>query len=357
MPAEPNDRFRILAVDGGGIRGLISALVLAELESRLKSRAGGGARLSDYFHLFAGTSSGGLIALSLTATDPEITAAQLASFYTEDGPKIFHRSALHRLRTGDGWTGPKYSLDPLQEAVENRLGDARLATASRDLVVTSYDMTEREPFFFKRWRAREHSERNDRIVDAALATSAAPTYFPSHGYRGRALVDGGVFAGNPAVAAIAEALKRGEDEPANLTCGDLLVVSIGTGEHEAGFLQSEVRKWGKLGWVAPQDGDPPILGAVMGGSSDAAKHWAHILLNPVQGPPDRAEIGRGPRFFRWQAELRGQIEMDDTSERALNQLLPAAAAELISRHDAELDEVAERLTRLPPLPPDPPAPT
>jgi predicted acylesterase/phospholipase RssA len=324
--------------------------VLAELERRLKSRVGAGARLSDYFHLFAGTSTGGLIALSLTATDPEITAAQLASFYTEDGPKIFRRSALQRLRTGDGWTGPKYSLDPLREAVEKRLGDARLGAASRDLVVTAYDMTEREPFFFKRWRAREQPERNDRIVDAALATSAAPTYFPSHGYRGRALVDGGVFAGNPAVAAIAEALKRAEDEPADLTCRDLLVVSVGTGEHEAGFAQSQVSKWGKLGWVAPHDGDPPILGAVMGGSSDAAKHWAHILLNPVHGPPDPAEVGKGPRFFRWQAVLQDRIEMDDTSERTLHEVLPAAAADLISAHDAELDEIAERLTRFPPLP-------
>jgi patatin-like phospholipase/acyl hydrolase len=355
--AQPNDRFRILAVDGGGIRGLISALTIADLERRIKKLKGEEARVADYFHLFAGTSTGGLIALSLTAPQ-NLSAAQLASFYTEDGPAIFHRTLPQILLSGDGWLRPKYSLAPLQAAVEGRFGDARIKSASRDLVVPSYDMTGREPYFFKRWRARESEERNDPIVDAALATSAAPTYFPSHEYRGRALVDGGVFASNPVVAAIAEALKRGKDEPANLSLDDLLVVSIGTGQHEVGFPQETVRKWGKVGWIAPKQGDPPLLGAVLGGSADAADHWAHTLLNDAagEGAPPPGAIGRGPRFFRWQADLPAPIEMDDTRPATLEGELPAAAEELIRRRDAELDEVARRVVRFGPLPPDPPAP-
>lgn len=354
--AEPRDRFRILAVDGGGIRGLISALAIADLERRIKALQGPEARVADYFHLFAGTSTGGLVALGLTAPQ-NLTAAQLASLYTEDGPAIFHRSTAQRLLTADGWLRPKYSPAALRAAVEARFGDARLEAASRDLVVTSYDMTGREPYFFKRWRARESAERNDLIVDAALATSAAPTYFPSHGYRGRALIDGGVFASNPAIAAIAEALKRERDEPANLGLDDLLVVSIGTGQHETGFPQSEVRGWGKAGWIAPKQGDPPLLGAVLGGSADAADHWAHMLLNDAagEGAPAPGQIGRGPRFFRWQADLPEPVEMDDTSPAVLQGALPAAARELIARHDGELDEIARRVVRFSPLPPDPPA--
>lgn len=354
---QPSDRFRILAVDGGGIRGLISALVIADLERRIKKLKGEEARIADYFHLFAGTSTGGLIALSLTAPQ-NLSAAQLASFYTEDGPAIFHRTPLQVLMSGFGWLRPKYSLAPLQTAVENRFEDARIKSASRDLVVTSYDMTSREPYFFKRWRARESEERNDQIVDAALATSAAPTYFPSHGYGGRALVDGGVFAANPVIAAVAEALKREKDEPANLSLTDLLVVSIGTGQHEVGFAQNEVRSWGKAGWIAPQDGDPPLLGAVLGGAADAADHWTHMLLNDAagEGAPPAEAIGRGPRFFRWQAELPEPIEMDDTSPAVLKGALPAAAKELIARREAELDEIAQRVVRFGPLPPDPPPP-
>src|SRR6476659_5279199 len=101
----PTDKFRILCVDGGGIRGLIPALVIAELERRIQVRTTPEARISDYFHMFAGTSTGGLVALSLTAPDPDkpdrpaVSADLLARFYTEDGPKIFHRSVFQRVRT------------------------------------------------------------------------------------------------------------------------------------------------------------------------------------------------------------------------------------------------------------------
>ena len=360
--SQPTDRFRILCVDGGGVRGLIPALVLAELERRLQQRAGEQARASDYFHLFAGTSTGGLVALSLTAPDPEhperpaVSADELAGFYVGDGPGIFHRSLLQRLRTLWGWLGPKYTLGPLEAAVEKRLGTTRIQNALRELIVTSYDMTNREPYFFKRWRAREspESDRNRPIADAALATSAAPTYFPSHELDGRALVDGGVFAGNPVIVAIVEALKRFGDDPHHLDQDDLLVVSIGTGLHETGYRQDQVRRWGKLGWVLPHGGEPPIIGATLDGASDGADHWAHTLLNhPTDANIKRADVGHGPRFFRLQVPLHESIALDDASEEALKEKLPAAAQELIASQSGELDEIVERLLRFEPLPHDP----
>jgi predicted acylesterase/phospholipase RssA len=345
------DRFRILSFDGGGIRGLISAEVAADLERRIRARTDEGARLSDYFHLFAGTSTGGLIALGLTAPQ-KLAASDIASFYTENGPAIFHRSPLWRLITWDGWRGPLYPADSLHEALIERFGEATVSEALRDLVVTSYDMSEREPYFFKRWRAREPEQPDPALVDAALATAAAPTYFPSHGYEGRALVDGGVFANNPAVAAIVEALKRSEDEPA-LATSDLLVVSIGTGEYETEFTQDEVSGWGKAGWIVPQEGESPLLGAVMGGTTDAPNHWAHVLLNlkPGDGPPQGADsLGRGPFFFRWQAKLEHSIGLDDVSDEALEEKLPQAANDLIKEREEELDEVADRVTAAGPIP-------
>lgn len=358
----PNDRFRILSVDGGGIRGLVPALVVAELERRLQEATGEEARrLADYFHLFAGTSTGGLVALSLTTPDPDvperprISGTELASLYTDDGPSIFRRSLLRRLITLDGWRAPKYSLAPLEAAVVRRLGTAELKSALRDLVLSSYDMTGREPYFFKRWRARQSSERNRPIVEAALATSAAPTYFPSHEVDGRALVDGGVFAANPVIAAIAEALKRTTDQPANLTPNDLLVVSVGTGQHKQGFGQSQVSGWGKLGWIRPRGEDPAILDAMLDGSSDAADHWAHMLLNHPPGAdlPEPENIGRGPRYFRLQVRLHDSIAMDDASAATLD-ALGGAANELIAAYESELTEIVERLSGLEPLPYDPP---
>jgi hypothetical protein len=350
-PAAPAaTRFRILSVDGGGIRGLISALVLEEIETRLAERVNGKARIADYFHLFAGTSTGGLIALALTAPK-EVSAKELASFYTEDGPKIFHRGLGHEIGSLWGLTGPKYGLDPLREAVERRLGRSTISEATRDLLVTSYDMTRSEPYFFKRWRALEIPERNFPIAEAALATSAAPTYFPSHGLQGRALVDGGVFAANPSVAAIAEALGRQSDEPASLTPDELFLVSIGTGEFETGFSQGKVSKWGELGWVTGGD-EPPILGAMLGGASDGADYWAHMLLNhaPGEGVPAAAEVGRGPRYYRLQVELPEPIAMDDASEETLGVRLPTAAHELIEERSAELDVIVDRLIAAGPIP-------
>jgi uncharacterized protein len=359
------DKFRILSIDGGGMRGLIPALVLANLERRLQAEAGQDARLADYFHMFAGTSTGGLVALSLTAP-ARISAADLAKLYTDDGPRIFRRSLGQKLKSGFGWLGPKHDPARLREAIEQNFGkDTRLSDALREVIVTAYDMTGRDPHFFKRWRAREERARleaeggagepvRDRpIADAGLATSAAPTYFPSHEVDGRALVDGGVFASNPVIAAVVEALKRRSDDPHDLHPRELFVVSLGTGNHESGFEQSQVRRWGKLGWVLPQKGEPPVLTTVLGGSSDGADHWAHTLLNdPIDSNVTHEDVGRGPRFYRLQVELERQLPMDDAGPGAQG-ALRAAAERLLAEQKDTMAEITRRLLAAGPIPPDP----
>jgi hypothetical protein len=346
----PKSKFRILCVDGGGIRGLISALLLTEVERLLQERDGKDARIADYFHLFSGTSTGGLIALALTRPKPP-PAAELAGFYTEDGPKIFDRSLMHDLGSGWGTLAPKYDSGPLQNAVRERLDEGDLAEATRDLVVTAYDMTDRSPYFFKRWKAREGSgEWNFPIVDAALSTAAAPTYFPCHEpakLKGHALVDGGVFAANPTIAAIAEALGRSSDPPAGLALQDMFVVSVGTGEFEVGFPPSEVRGWGDLGWIAGGGDDPPILSAILGGSSDGTDYWAHMLLNHERGKglPAPGAIGQGERYYRFQAQLAKGIQMDDASPKTLK-LLAEVAEQLIADRQADIAAVVSQLQRI-----------
>lgn len=348
---KPNDTFRILAIDGGGIRGLISALVLEEIEKRLNAgNDGEWIRVADRFHLVAGTSAGGLAALALTAPKG-LRAADLVDFYLEDGPDIFRRGLWRKLRTGWGLFGPKYPAEPVRRAIEERVGNPPISQATRDLLVTSYDMRGSEPHFFKRWRALESAARDVPLVDAALSTAAAPTYFPSHdpsGSGATALVDGGVFANDPAVAAIAEALGRAEDEPAELEPADLFLVSIGTGEFTVGYQQSEVSRWGALRWVLGSDG-PPILDTILGGVTDGTDYWAHMLLNhhPSEGVPTRNELGRGPRYYRLQAALDEAIALDDASKENLTVVLPAAARALIDERSTEIDEIVSRLRPAP----------
>jgi hypothetical protein len=294
--------FPILSVDGGGIRGLIPALLLQELETRLRKRRTDAA-LADYFELVAGTSTGGLIALGLTAAAP-LDGTKLVALYRDRGPEIFRRSLVEKLRTVWGWTGPKYTDDALRAVLTDEFGSARLSQAMRELIVVGYDMTAPGPRFFKRWQAQAASERDLPIVDVGLATSAAPTYFPSIAIGDGAVVDGGVFAANPTIAAVVEALKRTTD-PAPLSPQDLLVVSLGTGRHVDRYTEREVRGWGRLGWIWPRESGPALVEAIFDGQSRAADHWAHILLNHEPGRQASEVFGRGPRYWRFDPELPG----------------------------------------------------
>ena len=304
-PPQPA-KVRILAIDGGGIRGLIPALVLARLEELLAARPGA-PTLADSFDLMAGTSTGGLIALALTAPgaagEPALSADDVVELYEgEAGRKIFDRPELREVPVLGGaidLVKPKYSLDPLREVLTELVGTALLGDALTEVVVTAYDMHERGPRFFKRWREEDAAVP---VVDAALATAAAPTFFPSHPLGSEVLVDGGVFASNPSIAAIVEALKRTE-EPVGLAPGELLVVSLGTGSYETGFDQDDVEDWGALDWVLPRNhGEPPLISAMLDGQSDAADDWAHVLLNHRQGaamaPPAERGAGRATSATR-----------------------------------------------------------
>jgi patatin-like phospholipase/acyl hydrolase len=350
------DRFRVLSIDGGGIRGLIAARVIARLEELVSAEAGEERRLADCFHMFAGTSTGGLLALALTVPDPanptrpRLSGADLVDLYETEGPRIFG-DTLHKLVSLGGWIAPKHSEARLERALRGRFGEAGLRDALRELVVTSYDMSEPGPHFFKRWRAREAEDRDAPMVDVGLSTSAAPTYFPSHGLDGRALVDGGLFAANPSVAAVVEALKRRDDEPRDLSTGELLLVSLGTGQHETGHGQSQVRRWGRIGWILPRRQDPALIAAFLDGQSDAADHWVEILLNhePGRAIADPRAQGVGPRYYRFQTKLSVSTPLDDAGPRALEQLNDAADR-LLAEQDGRLREVAGRLASGSPLP-------
>jgi uncharacterized protein len=340
--SDPNSaaRFRILSVDGGGIRGVIPALLLQELEARLRERRPGAA-LVDYFHLVAGTSTGGLIALGVTAP-ARLDSTRLVAVYRDRGPEIFKRSLGQKLRTVWGWTGPKYSPRALRDVLTDELGSARLADALRELVVVGYDMAAPGPRFFKRWRALAAPEQNPSMVEVGLATAAAPTYFPAVGLGDGALVDGGVFAANPTIAAVVEALKRTTDPPAPLVPQDLVVLSLGTGRHVDRYSEREVRGWGRLGWIWPRASGPALLGAIFDGQSRAADHWAHMLLNLDPGQQPDQELGRGPRYWRFEPELPRPLALDDASESTLR-VLTSAAEQMIEERAADIDALAALL--------------
>jgi patatin-like phospholipase/acyl hydrolase len=355
VPSPPETRFRILSVDGGGLRGLVPALLLLELEQRLEALTRQRRPLSDYFHLFAGTSTGGLISLGLTARDPDdparpsMNAERLVDLYRVRGPKIFP-SRCRLLRAIRGLVMPKFSNKALRRAVEEEIGSSALSTALRDLVVTAYDMTKHEPRFFKRWSAREQGRSDPTMADAAMATASAPTYLPPWELEGSALVDGGVFAANPTIAAVAEAIKREKD---HLLPRDLFVVSFGTGVFTAKYTPRHLRGWGALAWIVPRGSEPALMRAMLDGQTASANHWAHMLINHEFGDaaPTRDDVGRGPRYFRIESKLATDFEMDDSRKETLAGL-EEAARKLIDARSDDLQAIAEHLARAGPIAPE-----
>jgi uncharacterized protein len=301
---------RVLAIDGGGIRGLIPALVLAELERRA------GRQTHELFDLVAGTSTGGILACALCAPDP-MPAEQLVALYQTEGPEIFDRSVWQRIRSADGLLDEKYDSGALDRVLERFLGDKRLAQAKPELIVPTYDMTAPGPYYFKSRKARERQTEDFPLSVVARATSAAPTYFEPLPVRQRALIDGGVFAVNPAMTAFAEVLRF---NPA----ADVVLLSLGTGQRTRKRSFDQIDDWGLVEWARP------ILDVVFDGSSDAVDyHLRHVL-------------GEG-RYWRFQVELiAASDDLDDASAENLR-ALRARAEGLIAERSADLDAVIAAL--------------
>lgn len=188
---------RLLSIDGGGIRGAFPAGFLACIEETLE------VRIADYFDLIVGTSTGGIIALALGLGIP---ASAVVKFYEELGPQVFSGNRLMRFIRWLGFS--KYSAQPLQDALTHCFGDRKLGESKTRLVIPSLNLDTGEVYIFKTaHNARYEIDYKKRVVDIALATAAAPTYFPTHRLdAGTPLVDGGMWANNPTVVAAIEAI-------------------------------------------------------------------------------------------------------------------------------------------------------
>ncbi len=311
--------MKVLSIDGGGIRGLIPALVLAEIERRT------GRRTAELFDLVAGTSTGGILACGLTRRGedgrPAFSAEELSELYLQQGPKIFHRSLLKRVTSLEGIADERYDDAGLNAALEQYFGAARLRDSLADVFVTAYEIHDRFAFFFRSSRARNDPSHDFALTEVARATSAAPTYFEpievtdAAGARTYPLIDGGVFAVNPAMCAYAEAVAGGRQVE--------VLASLGTGSHTRAYEFDDVRSWGLIGWARP------VLEMVFDGVADTVDFELATLA--------------GPRYVRLQVELRyASDSLDDASEGNLGRLR-GDAERLIAERTADIEALCEKL--------------
>jgi len=319
--------FRVLSIDGGGIRGIIPALILAELEQRAERP------IAKMFDLIAGTSTGGILAVGLTMAGarrkPKFSARDLVALYEEEGDDIFHRSKWHRIRAVGNLAEEKYPSDGIERVLRERFAEAWLSDSLTNVLVTAYDIELRRPHFCKSDRARKWPDRDLHLADIARATSAAPTYFEPAQIKSRAggdpvaLVDGGVFANNPAACALVESICT---YGAKLT--DMTFVSLGTGELTRPILFEEAKGWGLAKWAQP------ILSVVFDGVSDTVDFQVKSILQMAD---------EESRYLRIQAPLHeGNDDMDDASRTNIK-VLKLLAKELIATHSDAIDAMVERL--------------
>ncbi|BCL33971.1 patatin-like phospholipase family protein [Nostoc sp. MS1] len=353
MNTEARPKYKILAIDGGGIRGIIPAFLLAEIERRTQKP------IFSLFDLIAGTSSGGILALGLTkprlTTDvsdnspvAEYTAEDLIQLFIEYGVEIFYEPLFERILgpLEDIFLQPKYPSKSKQEILKQYFGDSLLENSLKEVFVTSYDIEQRLPIFFTSQLEKQEVESKKfrklcagfSRLDAALATSATPTYFAPHRIASPhntngfyTLIDGGVFANNPTHLATLEAQinsKRQANTTLNLE--DILVVSLGTGSLTSAYPYNEVKNWGLLQWSRP------LLNIVFDSGSEVVSGQLERLFEP-------SNQDAKSYYYRFQALLDGDVEEIDNIKLKNTRQLQTIAHRLISEISPQIDEICSLL--------------
>lgn len=371
----------VLSIDGGGIKGIVPAMILAEIEKITNKR------IYELFDLIAGTSTGGILSLGLTKpnsdrTGTQLKAEDLVELYTKEGQRIFKKNdekkipglTLRALKflfdlfkiqiNPEELFSSKYTRREKREVIKEWLGyDTPISQALTEVLITSYATNIRMPFLFTSNSDKENfTSKNFREVcsgctmyDAAMATSAAPTFFKAYykkfldRNRGEyILIDGGVIANNPTSIAIVEAMKsyKIKMNGKQISLPEILVVSLGTGTAIREFSK-EINEWGLLEWVEP------LISIVFSGQSELIDHQMEYLLSREQyyrfqldykngGLAKRQESFESPYIVTEEFDVKDEI--DDASKENINNL-KKATGQFIKEVDSDLNKLCNSLTK------------
>ncbi len=310
--------FRVLALDGGGVRGLVTAIILESLEKKLQKYEQH-KPLTDYFDVIAGTSTGSLIACALSKG---LNAKEIKNFYIHNSvnifppSRIFIHSILNLIRLGS--SQPIYGDEGLIMVLKYIFGNLKFGELTKPTIITSYDTYNRQAVVFKNTKI---AHEDILVWEICRASSAAPIGFPGYEMKHKAflqdwenkgylippksgipLIDGGVFANNPALCAIAERLRWNKKLPnnpkwkvllaENVDQKNIIVASFGTGQHVKQIGAKQVKQWGALEWLSPYQ-DLPLLDVLFDGASDAVCYIAEQII--------------GNTYFRFQPNFEKNI--------------------------------------------------
>ena len=316
--------FRVLSIDGGGINGILPAAILAECERRFLK----GGSSANYFDMIAGTSTGGIIALGLGAG---MRADEVLQIYLRHGGEIFPKPWAPPIPFGKTLRSfyqfardvavYRYDRDPLERALRDRFGNKLFGAVDKRLNIPTFDgfnevnvlKTPHHPDFRLDWQ--------EEIVSVALATSAAPTFFSTYRNGTRHFADGGVWANNPIMVALVDALSCFEVDRHKID-----ILSLGCGDHDMKMTDGQVKRGGLFHWKT-------IIESAMHLQSQNALGHAGLL------------IGRERLLRLSSAPSLTPIALDDF-ERARDEL-PAQAKRLVEENAERLEVFFD--TRRPPV--------
>ncbi len=326
---QDHNAVRVLAIDGGGVRGLIPALILEQMEVLT------GKRIYELFDLVAGTSTGGALALSMVCPQPKyngmpMKASEMVEFYETETTRIFSRSLWQTIRTAGALMDVKYYSDGMRDVLKERLGDVKMSAALTDVLITSFSIDRCDAHFFKSSEGKKDPLADVLMRQAAQATTAAPTYFEPYFLENpvpqqpSAFIDGGVFANNPAMCAYVEAKTMFPDAK------KFIIVSLGTGELFEKYSYEQARSWALAGWVRP------MINIMFFGADIAVDKQLRALL-----PTNKH--GR-KSYYRLQTKLTTDCGyLDDTSKENIQRLRDITTREILQAQAGTINEICERL--------------
>lgn len=343
-------KVRVLSIDGGGVRGIIPATLLAYMENKLIERTGNpDTRISDFFDFAAGTSTGSIIAaMAITPEEkdkPPRKMDEVVQLYFDLASKVFHKSTKRNIKTLWGLIGPKYSVKSLDNILLEKLDHWRLNELKLPCAFTGYDTAKRMPVIYTN---RDDKEKYGDyfIKDVVRGSTSIPSIFkPAHFRDGvdiNTIIDGGVFANNPSMVAYIEMLKTKEiiekfvktEEGAQVKqinpC-EVIVISFGTGKGRVKtYPYDKIKGWGMLRWFSP------VLNILLQGMSDVTDYEMRKLFSVWDADCNYFRINPDIRIASGDGQDASAENMRNLHQDALN---------YISANRKFFDDLVERLIK------------
>ena len=287
----------ILAIDGGGIRGIIPAAILDYLERKIQEIQGDSRiRIASLFDLVAGTSTGSIVgSLMLLPGDrkntPLYTMNEILDLYIQMGPEVFQKNRWHNVKTLWGLFGPKFPASNIEDPIIQIMDHYKMKDLIKPCLFTGYDIDKRRVNIYTNKDASQ--KYGDYYVkDIVRGSTSIPAFFPPAYFREgsevNTIVDGGVFANNPSMVAYIEASKtlfEYDENPKNLDPHRMVVISLGTGRGKRkSFTYTKARRWGAAQWLFP------VIDVILSGSSDVVDYQMGKLFSAYDRPDNYKRI-------------------------------------------------------------------